>query len=373
LANLRYRLGRNLWVMRHLALATTELRAAAATFERAFGAGHLRSARVALSLGRLEFYVGLAPDGLARLRRASEVLLHQTPPLPPAEQLETQVVLANALLLDGRLREAGPALQAALALRSGLSDAAHADPTLDQSQGRWLMDTGQYAEARRWLAQSLARASALYGADHPEVADRRLRLAQVAIAEGDFDAATREIDAVLGSQDAREAAFGSVKHRAVLARVALLLAQGRFEAAQPLVEACWQAASQRPRADLYRDLLHNLHEQRARTLAGLGRHAQAAWHFEQAIALLATGHAHHPYLAATRARYASLLLALNDTVGAKAQMALAGAALHEQADAGEQFRQPWRAALHQLHGQEPLPASAAQISSDPPPNRRRLT
>jgi tetratricopeptide (TPR) repeat protein len=297
-----------------------------------------------MNLGRLTYYVGLRDDGLAHLKKASESIVGQAQHIGPHEVLDARVALGNALLLDGQLGVAGEELERALVLRGGLGESAFADPTLDQSWSRYLLDLGRYADARAWLEAFRERAVKTYGAGHPEVAERSLRLALAWLAEGRLDEAQQEIDRVLGSRDENEALFGSVKHKARLARVALLLEQGRGAEAWPIVEAQLAAVAHVPREDQFRDVLYLLHDLAARTAAQTGDSGRARDEFEQAIALLRGADPRHPYLAATRSRYASLLARTGDEAGARRQLDLARAAYEASPPPGEQFQRPWRTA-----------------------------
>jgi len=310
-----------------------------------------------MDLGRLTYYVGLREDGLQHVRRASETLVRQADRIDPHDVLEARTTFGSTLLLDGQLEAAGAELGRALALRERLDAAAWAHPALDQSYARWLLDLGRFDEARAWLERFRARAIETYGESHPEVADRSLRLAWVWIAQGRQDEAAREIERAVGSADSNEARFGSVKHKAQLARVALLLEAGRAADARPLVEAQLAAAESAPREEQYRDVLFQLHELAARTAAQDGDRASATRHYERAIALLAHADARHPYLAATRARYASLLAQGGDLAGARRQLDLARPAFDAQPPPGEQFQRPWRAAQDDVRSQARLSVS----------------
>jgi serine/threonine-protein kinase len=341
----RFRLGRDLWALRHLERAEGELREAWRIVAAALGPAHIGTARIEMNLGRLTYYVGLRDDGLAHLQKASRSIVDQAAHVDPLDVLDARVALGNALLLDGQLAAAGAELERALVLRGGLGESALADPTLDQSYARYLLDLGRHAEARAWLEDFRARAVRTYGEGHPEVAERGLRLALAWLAEGRLDEAQREIDRVLDSRDANEALFGSVKHKAQLARVALLLEQGRGAEARPVVEAQLAAVARVPREDQFRDVLYQLHDLAARTAAQVGDTAHARDEFERAIALLQVADARHPYLAATRSRYASLLARAGDAAGARRQLDLARPAYEAQPPPGEQFQRPWREAL----------------------------
>ena len=362
LAMSRFRLGRNLWSMRHLAQADAELNEAWQIVRRALGEAHVTSARIELSMGRLQTYVGLKPGGLQHLRHAAQTLIDQAAQLPPAELLEAHVVLGNALLLDGQLDAAGPVLQQALALREKLGPNKSPDLTLDQSLARYWLDRGRYAESRQALVQLRDRVVATWGPAHPDAADTSLRLALTWLAQGQAQEAQRELDAVEASQDAREAVFGSPKHKAQLARAALWLAQGRADLAQPIIDAQLATAQRTPRENQFREILYRLLDLAADSRSQLGDHAQARRHFEQALALCAHLDPRHPYVAATRARYAVSLQALGEPAAARRELALARQALTGPQVVGEQFLRVLQAAERRLAAAGPPRAAAAKLS-----------
>jgi serine/threonine-protein kinase len=339
----RYRFGVDLWARRHLARAEHEMRESWRVVAAALGPAHVGTARIEMDLGRLSYYVGVRADGLEHLRQASATLVREAARVDPHEVLAARTTLGNALVLDGQLEAGGAELVRALALRDTLDAAAWADATLDQSWARWLLDQGRFADARAWLERSRARAIATHGERHPDVADRSLRIAGAWLAEGRLAEAAREIERAAGPADGGAARPGSVTHKVQLARVALLLEEGRAAEARPLVEAQLAAAERAPREDQFRDVLFQLHDLAARTAAQQGDTVFAAQHFERAIALLAHADARHPYLAATRARYASLLARGGDLAGARRQLALARPAFEARPAPGEQFQRPWRA------------------------------
>ncbi len=364
LAKARATLGRNLWAMRQLSQAESELRGAWEITRDALGAEHVATARAELDLGRLTAYLGLHPRGLDHVRHASAVFFRDAARIDPPDVLAAHVTLANLLVVDGHLAEAGPQLEQALALSARLHDAESTDPTLDQSQARYLLDTGRFSEARAVLEALRTRTAAAFGPAHPETAERSLRIANVLIAEGQLMAAEREVDAVLASHHAGEAAFGSVKQKALLARATLLLEQGRAEFAQPLVDAQVEVAQNTPRESVYRDALYTVYDLAARTAAATGRPREATEHFERAIALLGFADLHHPYLAATRARYALHLLAQQQTAAAAAQIERAQVALQAQPQAGEQFKRPLQQAQQALAkaAREPAPGASQVVT-----------
>jgi hypothetical protein len=247
----------------------------------ALGAGHLASARNELHLGRLQFYVRGGGEGLPHLRHAHGVLAAHAGRLDPLELLEAQTFLANALVLDGRLQEAGPVLDDAVERRRRLAERAGTGVTLDISQARWLADTGQFAPARLLLERLRDAAIAQLGAQHPSVADRRVRLAQLALAAQETAVAERELLAALATQDGVETVFGSAKHRAKLVQALLWVAQGRAAQAAGQADALLALAAGTPRGELYRETFLMLHEAAAIGFASAGRHADAAAHLNR--------------------------------------------------------------------------------------------
>jgi eukaryotic-like serine/threonine-protein kinase len=348
LARARSRFGRNLWAMRHFSAAESELSSAWQTSRDTLGLDHPFTARIELDLGRLTVYLGLRPGGLDHVRHAADVFLRDPTSFNPPDVLAAHFVLGNVLLNEGLLAEAGPTLERALGFRAGMQGAESADPTLDQSWAMYLLEMGRFAEARAWLEAMRRRTATTYGDDHPETADRSLRIASVWMAEGRLEEAQHEIDRVLTSQDAREAVFGSLKHRALLARAELLLERGRADLAQPLVDAQLQAAQRTPRDNVRRDALHQLHELAARTAAANGRTQQAGEQFQLSLAALEHVDRRNPHLAATRAYYAAYLLARRDAAAAQRQIELARDALQTPPAAGPQFQRPLREALQAL-------------------------
>ncbi|HJV70949.1 protein kinase domain-containing protein [Ideonella sp.] len=342
LAQSRYRFGRTLWALRRPALAEAELREAWQTTVRAVGPEHLIAARIEANLGRLQFYVGSSQEGLPHLQHALQALLTQADRVDPFEVYQARMYWSNALLLDGRLAEARAALDETLALRERLEGQVGPDVTLDVSEARWLVDTGRFAEGRAILVRLRDQAIARSGPDHPDVADRRFRLAQAWLASGDLAQAEAELNAAMRTQDATEAVFGSPKHRAQLVLIALRVAQGQFAQAAPLAESLVRGARATPRGDQYRETLVQLHAAVGRTWAGLGRHADAQAQFAQAAALLEPANPDHPVLAELRAAWARSLAATGDGAGACRELALARAALRRQPLAGPQYQRALR-------------------------------
>lgn len=349
LAQMRYRFGRHLWTMRRLTQAEAEMQAAWQATRAALGAEHVASARNELYLGRLQALVGVKPEGLAHLRHAREALLAQAARLDPSELYEAQATWANALTLDGRLAEARPALDDAARRRRELGPRAGPDSTLDLAEARWLLDTGRFAEARAVLVRLRDGTAAQLGASHPVVADRWMRLAAVALAEGDLAAAAQAVQATLSTDDKNEAVFGSVKHRAQLLQVLLWLEQGRIVEAQAQARQLRTQAQATPRGEVYSEALVLLHEASGRAAAASGAGDDAlAWLGQAIDTLAAAGDPPHPRLASLLAHRGAVRLQRGDLAGARREAEQARAVLAAQPLAGPQYRRPLRALEAQL-------------------------
>ncbi|MBN8489570.1 MAG: protein kinase, partial [Burkholderiales bacterium] len=308
LAALRYRLGRNLWVMRHHVEAEQEFRAALATSRQTLGEDHLMSLRIQRDLGRLNAYIGLNGDGLGLLEDAVRRMLAKDADLPLIDQFDARVALGNLLLIEGRHARAEQELSAALRLRQQLGEERTAnDATLDQSWAWLLSDLGRYEQARTVLETNLRRTVDRLGERHPAVADRLLRIASIDLAQGRLADAQERVERALVSQDSREATFGSPKHRALLTRAALMLEGGRADEATAVIESQHSIAAATPRAEQYRLRLYELTLLKARLRCAQGRTDEGRQLFEQAIALLASDTPQHPALIDARARLAQCL------------------------------------------------------------------
>ncbi|WP_374566319.1 protein kinase [Ideonella sp.] len=348
LADMRYRFGRHLWTMRRLAQAEAALRASWQTTSAALGPEHVASARSELWLGRLQTTVGLSDEGMVHLRHARQAMQAQADRLDPSELYQTEAAWAGALLFDGRLSESKVAIDEATAQRQRLGSRAGSDPTLDLTQARWLLDTGHFADSRALLLKLRDTTVTQLGAQHPYVADRLLRLAQVDLAAGDLGAAGAGLTAALATEDSFETVFGTPKHRAQLLQVQLWLEQGHTTEAAALADKLRQLAAATPRAEQYRESFLLLNETVGRALAAAGRAAEASPYFEQFITTLEPANAQHPWLAMVRAHHAASLLSQGLVAEARRQAELAHRALLAQPLAGPQFWRPLKAVEAQL-------------------------
>jgi tetratricopeptide (TPR) repeat protein len=275
LAQMRYRFGRMLWNLRRLAQAEQEMTAAWLATRAALGAEHVASARNELHLGRLQFYVGTSDEGMTHLRHAHAVLLSQADRLDPQELLTARSFLANALVLDGRWAEAGPALDAAEQARASPGRNGGSGVTLDLSRALWLAGVGRLPEALAMHRRLRDDTIAQLGPRHPYVAERRHRVARVLLASGDTAGAERELQAALDTDDGVETVFGSAKHRVRIAQVLVAVAQRRASEAAAQADELLSLAARTDRRETYRETLALLHDAAARAYEAAGRTADA--------------------------------------------------------------------------------------------------
>ena len=298
---------------------------------QAAGDSAIGSAKLELELGHLQARVGLDEQGDAHVRHASAVLLASQGPERAELVFNARRVLAELQIYSGRLSLAGPALaELDEAARTHSLSASNAHD-LDVLHALYEARTGQFQAALQRLTHRREAIAAQRGPDAVELPslDRRL------------------IDTLLAADDLAGAeALAHQRNTPMPDEV--LLAQGRFDAAWPGVQARWQQVQARPRGDQYRFSVVRAHEQAARALAGLGRHGDALPAWRAAIAAQTPGHPHDPVLAALRAHLAQSLIALGDMAGARTELARAEAALRAEPLAGPQFWRPWRAAQGQL-------------------------
>jgi serine/threonine-protein kinase len=348
LAQTRFRFGRTLWALRRLPEAQAELQAAWQIASESLGPDHVFSAIIESNLGRLQFFVGTSRQALPHLEHAVHALQRHGGKVDPLVVYQAQSYLANALLLDGHLDRARQMLDEAMSQRGRSKTDPGPDITFDVSQARWLSDTGDHAGAIRILVGLRDRAIARSGAQHPDVADGRVRAAQVRLDSGDLLDAEAELAAAMKTQDVEETVFGSPKHRAQLTQIALHLAQGRHDLAAPLAVSMERLAQASPRERQPREALLQMHAQVGLTWSRTGRHADAEAHFAAAIRLLETANADHPWLARLRIHRAENFAAERNAARACEELAKAQTILRNQPLADPQLRLTLRAAQSRL-------------------------
>jgi len=332
LARERFDLASNLWAERRFVLAEKEMRAALATFEAALGHDHVSTALVELQLGRLLSW--LRNEGQAEVRHATDVIRRHAGEIGEDTAFDTALVVAETLLFDGRIAEAGRALDAAFALPHAPGEIADNG---ERMLAWYLQSAGRYDEARVHLGALRARLLADFGPTHPYVADIDDRLAGVDLAQGRLDAAEAAYQRALQSQDAREDAFGSMKHDAAIGQAMVDMERGRFDRAWPVIAENYATARKTPREEQYRATWCGIDDQMGRVLTGLGRFAEARPHFERAIAAMGDGYAASPDLARLRAHYALALVGAGETALARRQVTLAEDALRAEPGAAPHF------------------------------------
>lgn len=299
---------------------------------QAAGSDAIGSAKLELEMGRLQFRVGLDPQGEQHVLHAGRVMLDSQGPERARMVFNARRARAEVLLYSGRLAAAATAMdELDTAVPDHALNASEAHD-LDVLKAAYLTRTGQFAAALRLLEhrrELMRQQQAAEAADVLQLDGRRI---DTLVAAGDLGAAV---------------AIAREHGQAVPDEV--LLARGDVDAAWPGVQARHLQMQQRPRADQYQFNVVKAHEAMGMALAGRGQHRQALLHFEKAIAELAGGYAHNPALAALRARLALSLLALHAHHEARAQVALAEQALRAEPLAGPQFRRTVQMARQHLN------------------------
>jgi serine/threonine-protein kinase len=352
LAKERYQLAMGLWGQRRLQQADEQLQMAWQAAQAALGASHTNSLVIELQLGRLQVLRSNSAQGRAHVNHAASLLQARSATLDPRTAFDIEQVLGETLLYDGQLEAAGPHLQRAVDLADTLRDRLPDVGAPEANLAWYLQDVGRYDDAIALLARTHARIASAFGADNAFAADLNDRIAGVYLARGQLDQAWQQQVAGLHSKDMLEDTYGSTKHSLTSGQASILMARGRFDEAAPIIESQYAAMRRTPVGEMYRITVFGATEQMARLRAGQHRCAEALPYFEQAIALLQSGDAANPYLAATRARLGLCLLALNRRAPAQAELAAARQVLARHPHIGAHLSEPVMA-LHQALANAP--------------------
>jgi serine/threonine-protein kinase len=332
LARERFALGNNLWAERRFVEAEAELRASLAAVSAALGPEHVNTALVELQLGRLQSW--LRGEGQGHVQHAAAILAAHTGEISAENAFDAREALAETLLMDGRLSEASSAFAQVQAMPHPPGETADGAAIMEAV---FLTESGRFDAARERLEALRERRARDLGASHPYVADAELRLGGVELAAGRLDSAQAAFERALRSQDAREQAYGSAKHGAVLGLASVELERGHFDRAWPAISQSDVEARKTPANEQYLTTRTRLDERVGRVLTGLGRAPEARPHFERALAAMSAGYPANPELAALRAHYAECLAQLHEPARAQEQLALAEQALREEPLAGPQY------------------------------------
>lgn len=327
LAKERYQLALGLWSVRRLSQADEQLTQAWHTMRKALGPEHTSTLVIELHLGRLMVSRENAPQGHAHIAHAAGALLQRRAELDPRTVFDVASAQGEAALSDGRLAEAEPHLRLALALSQRLRQQLPDDGAAEARLAWYLQDTGQYEEAQHVLQGAYARLRTSLGDDHPTLAYLAEALAGVALFKGSLDEAWSLLRQGQGTQDSLETQFGSFKHQVSSAQVAVLLAKGQAQLAQPSVLALYQRMRATAASEQYLATRFSATEQMGRVHSALGRCDLALPYFEEALALMRNGNRHNPRVAVTRARHGHCLAVLGRLAQAREQANQAAQAL----------------------------------------------
>ena len=341
LARLRFDLGSNLWAQGRLKLAIKEMSAALQANRITLGPDHVSTARMELSLARLQH--SMAPGAASRqgIEHAAKVILAQAAQIDPDMVFSARVALLETALLDGRLQDAGQALTPLMALRAE-SHAPYTEDRLAALLHAWyLQDIGQYAQARARLAELLDKARQHKTPDNPVITDLLERLATVDLADDQLSSALRAL------------ADPRLRHSG--ARVMALIEQGQSAQALPLAQA-WLARVQQQSAEGVQ--LHLTMQARTAlgmALLGSGQARAALQVLEPALKAVASGHPGSPLLILTRVRVARALMALGQQDDARRQLQQAQQGVRLEPDMPPHVRRVLAQAEQQWRQSNPSP------------------
>ncbi len=343
LAKDRYELAMSLAQVGRFAQAYTEMQKAHQAMVTALGERHFNSAIVELQLGLLQASIGVTPGGEAHVKHAAGLILSQQGDVDERMVFQARSVLAEVTLYDGQLDEAGPHLEAAMALMQRLGDRVPVDGRLQTAMAWYLDDIGQSAQARKLLMNVREQLVPRLGAEHPYVMAVDDAVATSYLAEDQWQMAEQWLDSVKAQRHV-------VREESPDLISALAMAKGEFGQAEALLSKRIESARDRPREDRYRLVVYGLYDQLGRARLGLRKWGEAKVSFEQAIATMNRTYVGNPYLAATRARYGLCLLALGDRDGAAHQAELAKSALRRHRLLAKRFQEPLNQLMTALAG-----------------------
>lgn len=264
-------------------------------------------------------------DAAARAYREAIALEAAAGPTRRAQEAALQYKLAFTLNRQGRYEAAAAAAERSLALREALTGMPRSDlADAHNAAGMTLTNLGRTADARPHLERALALRRAEFGDTHSQVAQLHNNLALWALAAGqprEAEAEARRAVAIGRSLPA----LPGLHHRRLTVLAQALMAQGRLDEAEPLLDEAAQLARQRYGSDA--TYLHRVLRERGLLLARRGDWAGAARTYRQALAAADQGgDTGNPVHALTLSRLATALGAEGDAQGAEAayRQALAG-------------------------------------------------
>ncbi|GMV60352.1 MAG: hypothetical protein AMXMBFR72_34420 [Betaproteobacteria bacterium] len=339
----RYRVAHALMSQRRFSEAEAELKQALQTMADTAGAEHPSTAIAQLALGRALSIQGRTREARTLIATAVASLQSRNSDVDPLHVADALAFLAESLLDEGRISEAGTPLREAMRRYEGITNSA-AVTVAQTIYARYLLDTGKYAEAQALLERARDTRAGLLGRDHPAVASLTNRIGLVHLAAGRLDDAEATFRAVHESQPVRENVFGSPRHLAALNLARLGIERGRFASALPEIARHAQTFDALPAGQ--RNLAAELAVRmlQARALIGAGHAGEARPHVERAEQIAAELYEHAPARIQLRTIAARLLAAEGKRAHARDELASARASLRTQPELGPHFERMIRAA-----------------------------
>lgn len=283
LAAARQTFALSLFNARAPALAEQTMRQAYEGFVQWAGRGHPSTAVSAMWLGRMLVIRGELTKGRALLQEAKQIIDARAGDMTPDELLLLHTSLGEALLDEGRLRDAGPVFEQARPLQ------ARATPSWlalhELVHARYLLDTGAFNEATEILERARQSRLAMFGERSVPVGSVENRLGLVALARGDRALARVHFERALQTQERAEGTFGSIRHQATSNLAALALDEGSAADALPTYEAQIAQVMTLPPAQRGRLLELSVRVRHGSALLSLGRVEEARTTASRAIEL----------------------------------------------------------------------------------------
>ena len=324
---------------RQLGEGERQLRLALQIFQDAGGGDDLNAAIVELHLGRAMGWAAESrAEGLRLLAHARDVLVARADSVSVLYPALAQLYLAEALIDDGELERARAPMAAAIELFRDKVESPAQRLLAQLIHARYLSECGEYDAADRILEATRAARESLFGADHPLTASVTNRIGLNHLRRQDYASAQAVLASILGSQDAREDVFGSVKH---MARQNLAVAQldaGNVAEAMPVLKRNFEGYHVAPESQRNAMSEASLSLSLGRALLADGQPARSLPLLQRNVEILLAGYPKSPGLASSRCWLGLCHAALGDEPQARALADLARATLESQPSAGIHYR-----------------------------------
>lgn len=305
--------------------------------EAALGPDHISTVLMNQQRGRLLVYRGDLPGGLQQLRHSAEQLSRFSGRIEPTALVRAKDYLVEALLANGRYREALQALDEAQALIKATAELPFdASQYHDILRGRVYNEVGRYPEALGILREAAQAIEQRLGSEGPAWLDVQTRILDTLRASG----AGREAWELLETLEQRcaadaglQAQFGS---ELKMTRVAMLLDKGDAREALQIMRSA--TAERQPTAWQQADVATRWRH--GRLSLQLGQPEEAEQAFRSVVKDLSShGYAFDPSIAQARGYLAQALQATGRAQEARQEAARAREALRREL-AGRHFARP---------------------------------